>query len=100
MPAYFIAEVEVSDPEGFKAYASQVAATAEQYGGRYIARGGTIHPIEGEAPKRLVISVWDTVEDAKRWHRSPEYSKIIGIRHRTAKTRAFIVEGLPATATT
>ena len=74
MPAYFIAEFEVSDPEGFKAYASQVAATAEKYGGRYIVRGGNTHPMEGEAPKRFVISVWDTADDAKRWYISPEFS--------------------------
>ena len=97
MPAYFIAEVEVRDPVAFKAYADQVAATAEEYGGRYIVRGGTAHAIEGEAPKRFVISVWDTADDAKRWYSSPEYSKIIGIRHRTCNTRAFIVEGIAAT---
>ena len=39
-PAFFIAEVEVIDPEEFKLYASRVAETAARYGGRYIVRGG------------------------------------------------------------
>jgi uncharacterized protein (DUF1330 family) len=40
MPAYVIAQVEVTDPELFAQYGAQVPATIEQYGGRYLVRGG------------------------------------------------------------
>ena len=93
-PAFFIAEVEVIDPEEFKLYASCVAEIAARYGGRYIVRGGNSESLEGEPPKRIAISTWNSMEDAKRYYQSPEYSEIIGIRHRACKSRVFIVEGL------
>ena len=94
LPAFFVAEVEVLDAEGFKMYGSRVAEITARYGGRYLVRGGNIDAMEGEAPKRVVISAWKGMEEAHRWYTSPEYSQIIGIRHRTCKTRAFLVEGL------
>ena len=41
MVAYFIADQqEVTDPETMKAYSTRVAATIEQYGGKFSVRGG------------------------------------------------------------
>ena len=91
-PAFFIAEVEVIDPEEFKLYASRVAETAARYGGRYIVRGGKTESLEGDPPKRIAISTWKSMEDAKRYYQSPEYSEIIGIRHRRA-SRASLLRG-------
>ena len=34
MPAYVVAEVEILNPEGYKAYGQAVPATIEKYGGR------------------------------------------------------------------
>ena len=36
MSAYIIARITVTDPEGYKAYASQTAALAEAFGGRFL----------------------------------------------------------------
>ena len=69
LPAFVIAEVEVIDAEAFKLYGSRVAETVERYGGRYIARGGRIESLEGEPPKRVVISAWKSIEDPQRWYR-------------------------------
>jgi len=91
---FVIAEVEVIDAEAFKLYGSRVVEIGKRYGARYLARGGRIESLEGEPPKRVVISAWKSIEDAKRWYRSSEYSEIIGIRHRTCKSRLYIVEGL------
>ena len=56
MPAYFIADLEITDPAGFAVYAAGAPATIELYGGTYVARGGTIEPLEGTwNPKRLTI---------------------------------------------
>jgi uncharacterized protein (DUF1330 family) len=92
--AFCIAEVEVTDPEMFKSYGARVLDTLTRYGGRYIARGGNIVSLEGEPPKRVVISEWKSIEDAKRWYQSPEYAEIIGIRHKACESRVFLVEGL------
>ena len=40
MPAYVIAEVDVTDPAGFGESRKHVPATVAKYGGRFLVRGG------------------------------------------------------------
>jgi len=95
MPAYCLAEVDVTDSQGFAEYSTGVPATIAQYGGRYLARGGRVERVEGDwEPKRLVIVEFPSVEQALAWYHSPEYSAIRSIRERTANTRFVIVEGV------
>ena len=93
LPGYVVAEVEVSNPEMFKQYSDKVPGTVAQYGGRYVIRGGKNMSIEGDAPKRFVVLQFDSVEKAKAWEDSPEYDAIKPIRHSSAKSRVFIIEG-------
>jgi uncharacterized protein (DUF1330 family) len=95
-PAYYVAEVKVNDPEAMKPYREGVGATVKQYGGRYIVRGTKIEAVEGTPPDGVVaILEFKSIADAHRWHNSPEYQAIVGIRHKAATTRLFLVEGLP-----
>jgi uncharacterized protein (DUF1330 family) len=96
--AYIVTEVDLTgNMEVFQRdYAAHVQATVEPYGGRYLVRGGRVVGTEGEPPKgRIVISVFPSMEKAHAWRNSPEYKKIVGVREREAKSRQFIVEGLP-----
>jgi uncharacterized protein (DUF1330 family) len=93
MPGYVIAEVDVTDPGTFQKYADKAPGTIAQYGGHYVIRGGKNMSIEGEPPKRFVVIQFESVEKAKAWEDSPEYSAIKPIRHSSAKSRVFIVEG-------
>lgn len=93
LPAFYIAEFEVTDPEGLKPYSARVASTLEPFGGRFIVRGGKIAPLEGEAPKGLVVIAFESMEKAQAWYDSPAYQELRPIRHKAAKSRVFIVEG-------
>jgi uncharacterized protein (DUF1330 family) len=94
-PAYYIADFELTDPEGIRPYSAGVAATFEPFGGRFIVRGGEIAALEGETPKgRLVIIAFDSVEKAQAWYNSAEYQKLRPIRQRSGNSRTFIVEGI------
>jgi uncharacterized protein (DUF1330 family) len=93
LPGYVVAEVEVTDPATFKQYADKTPGTVAQYGGHYVIRGGKNISIEGDAPKRFVLIQFESVEKAKTWEDSPEYSAIKPIRHSSAKSRVFIIEG-------
>jgi uncharacterized protein (DUF1330 family) len=95
-PAYVIAEVDVTDPTTFQKYAQKVPETLVPFNGHYIVRGGKIQPVEGEAPKRFVVIAFDSAEKARAWEDSPAYEAIKPIRHSSAKSRVFIVEGLAA----
>jgi len=94
LPGYVIAEVEVTDAATFQKYAEKVPGTIAQYGGHYVIRGGKFDSIEGDAPKRFVVIQFDSVEKAKAWEDSPEYDAIKPIRHSSAKSRVFIIEGV------
>jgi uncharacterized protein (DUF1330 family) len=96
--AYIVTEVDVTgDMEAFQRdYAAHAAATTAPFGGRYLVRGGRTVSLEGDPPRgRVVISVFDSVEQAKAWRDSPEYVKIAAVRLREATSRQYIVEGLP-----
>jgi hypothetical protein len=47
VPAYVIADVEITDAERYADYSAQVPATLEAYGGRFLVRGGSTDIIEG-----------------------------------------------------
>jgi uncharacterized protein (DUF1330 family) len=93
-PGYVIAEVDVTDPATFQKYGDQVPGTLVRFNGHYIVRGGKAQAVEGEAPKRFVVIAFDSVEKAKAWEDSPAYEAIKPIRHSSAKSRVFIVEGV------
>ena len=97
-PAFYIAEFELTDPEGIKPYSAGVQSTLAPFGGRFVVRGGPISALEGEPARRMVVIAFDSVKHAQAWYDSPAYAQIRPIRHRSAKTRAYIVEGMPQLA--
>ena len=93
-PAFYISEFEVTDPEGIRPYSAAVESTFTPFGGRYVVRGGQAKALEGEATKRIVMIAFPSFEQAQAWYDSPAYRAIRPIRHQSAKSRVFIVEGL------
>jgi uncharacterized protein (DUF1330 family) len=95
MPAYFIAEVEITNPGPYETYRTAVPATLAQYGGRFVARGGKTELIEGgPEPKRIVIIEFADTAAARRWYNSPEYQAALPTRLANSRGRAFIVDGM------
>ena len=95
MAAYIIVDVEVTDPEEYQTYRQQTLATIEKYGGKFIVRGGQTETLEGDwKPGRFVILEFPSVEQARTWYSSPEYTAIIGIRHRASNSRMILAEGV------
>jgi uncharacterized protein (DUF1330 family) len=93
-PGYVIAEVDVTDPATFQKYGEKVPGTLVPFNGHYLIRGGKAEAVEGDAPKRFVVIAFDSMEKAKSWEDSPAYDAIKPIRHSSAKSRVFIVEGV------
>ena len=96
LPGYVVAEVDVTDPATFQKYAEKAPGTIAASNGHYVIRGGKSVSIEGEPPKRFVVIAFDSVEKAKAWEDSPAYEAIKPIRHSSAKSRVFIIEGAAA----
>ena len=94
MPAYAIAEVEVTDPATFQDYVARAVPTLAAYNGRLIVRG-MAKAKEGTQPVGdIVIVEFDSLADAERWYSSPAYREAIPLRQRSANTRLFIVDGI------
>ncbi len=98
MAAYVVVDVEVLDPENYRAYTQAVPATIAFFGGRFLVRGGATEPLEGAwNPKRAVLLEFPDVDQARAWHASPEYQAILLFRHRNARTNFLaILEGVTA----
>jgi uncharacterized protein (DUF1330 family) len=95
MPAYVIVEIDIVDPVGYEEYKKLAGATVEKHGGRYIVRGGPVETLEGDwNPKRIVILEFESMQRAKEWLNCEEYREPRKMRHRTAKTKMILVEGV------
>jgi uncharacterized protein (DUF1330 family) len=95
MPAYVIAEVEITNPAGYKEYAAVVPGTIAQYGGKFLHRGGPAHVLEGDWPQlRRVLIEFPSVEAARAWFNSPEYEKPKAMRQANSKGRLMLLEGV------
>jgi uncharacterized protein (DUF1330 family) len=94
MPAYIIAEIEVTNPAGYESYRPLAGASVAQYGGKFVVRGGKSELIEGgPEPHRLVVIEFADMAAAKRWYNSPEYQEALKIRLANSRGRVLLVEG-------
>lgn len=95
MAAYLIADVEVTDPQGYEEYRQKVPAIIAAHGGRYLVRGGTTEVLEGDwVPRRTVILEFPSREKLQAFYRSPEYQPLIAIRQRASNSRLVAVDGV------
>jgi uncharacterized protein (DUF1330 family) len=95
MPAYVLAEIEITNPDGYKEYTKVVPATIEQYGGKFLHRGGAVTLFEGDWPeRRRVLLEFPTPEAAQKWWDSTEYAKPKEMRKAASKGRLLLLHGL------
>jgi uncharacterized protein (DUF1330 family) len=97
MAGYLIADItRIHDEPTYGRYRSQVSAGMAAAGGRYLARGGSIEVLEGRwQPGRLVIVRFESVDAARRWWASPEYTPLKELRQRAAAANMLIIDGVP-----
>jgi len=101
-PVYFIGEIDVTNPDGYaKEYLPKARALIKAHGGRLIAAGGAggtgakVVAIDGEAPRRVVIYMYDSLESVLAWRHDPNYEEVRKVGEKYATYRTFAVEGLP-----
>ncbi len=94
MPAYVIANVQVTDPGAYEPYRPLAAASIARFGGRFIVRGGNVDLLEGEPqPDRIIVIEFPDADTARRWYHSEEYQKAVKIRQAASRGRLLLVEG-------
>ena len=95
MSAYVITDVEITDADLFGQFFERVTGTVEAHGGKFVARGGEIEIRLGSwTPKRLAIIEFGSVEQARAWLDSPEYTALDDLRSRAANINMVLTAGL------
>ncbi|HEX4892683.1 MAG TPA: DUF1330 domain-containing protein [Hyphomicrobiaceae bacterium] len=91
--AYWIFQMDVTDPEGYKAYQADAGRVISKYGARFVTRGGRCVVVEGAAPSRTVIIEFPDYDTAMQCWNSPEYERSKALRQGNAAGNVIIVEG-------
>jgi uncharacterized protein (DUF1330 family) len=93
MAGYIIARIDVTNPEGMKAYQEAVPAAIEAAGGKYLVRGGEVYGPDPDG-RRLVVLEFPSKDAAKAFWNSDTYQDIAKLRKGHATLDAFVVEGV------
>jgi uncharacterized protein (DUF1330 family) len=95
-PVYVVTEIAVRNIPGYvNEYAPRAQESIKKAGGKILAASLNVTQLEGPAPSRVVIQVWDSPEQIAAWAHGPDYNEIRKIGERYAIFRSFAVEGLP-----
>lgn len=96
MTAYLIATMDVHDGAGYEAYKEKVPALIAKHGGDYVVRGGAADIVEGSWPAgRIVMLDFPDYAAAQAFIADPDYQPVAAIRHRTATSHLWLIDGVP-----
>jgi len=90
---YWIARVDVSDPDGYQQYVAANAAAFARFGARFLVRGGRFEAPEGTPRSRNVVLEFKDYDTALACYRSPEYAAAKVLREGRAKADVLVIEG-------
>lgn len=95
MAAYIVVDCEVLDPAKYEEYKKLAPEAIAKHGGKYLARGGQTAMLEGDwRPNRIVILEFPSLEAARRFYTSVEYTAARRARAGAAKMEIIAVEGV------
>jgi uncharacterized protein (DUF1330 family) len=94
-PAYVVAELDVTDPTAFQAYQQKAMETLKPYNIRVITNAKPDVKEGAAAQGNIIILRFNSMADAQKWYGSPSYQELIPARQKAAKTRLYLVEGMP-----
>jgi uncharacterized protein (DUF1330 family) len=90
--AYWIARVDVRDPETYKQYVETARPAFVRHQAKFLARGGRTEVLEGKARARNVIIEFPSMEEALACYNSPEYNAARAIRQTVSDGEFVLVE--------
>ena len=95
MAGYVIVDDRITDEATFSRFRDRVGATVEAYDGNFLVRGGEVEVFHGDwQPDRIVVVEFGSVERAREWLNSPEFSEIWETGARSVEANVIIVQGI------
>lgn len=90
---YWIARIDVTDPEGYKEYVAANAVAFQKFGARFVVRGGRFEAPEGTPRARNVVLEFKDYDTAVACYHSPEYMAAKAKRDGRGVADVIIIEG-------
>ena len=90
---YWIARVDVTDPDGYQAYVKANAIAFAKFGARFLVRGGPSEAPEGTPRARNVVLEFADYATAVACYHSPEYQAAKALRDGRSVADVVIIEG-------
>ena len=94
MVAYIIVDSEILDPAKYEEYKKLTPQAIAKHGGRFLVRGGQSVVLEGEwRPNRVVVIEFPSLEAARNFYTSVEYTAARRARAGAARMDMIAVDG-------
>lgn len=90
---YWIARVDVADPEAYKAYVSANAEPFKAFGARFLVRAGQFENPEGASRSRNIVLEFPSYQAALDCWNAPSYQAALKLRQPVATADIVIIEG-------
>jgi uncharacterized protein (DUF1330 family) len=90
---YWIAHVDVTEPDGYQNYVAANGAAFNKYGGRFLVRGGAFEAVEGRGRSRNIVIEFPDYAAARACYRSPEYRAAMAHRLGKGEIDLIVIEG-------
>jgi uncharacterized protein (DUF1330 family) len=90
---YWIARVDVTDPDGYQEYVKANAVAFQKFGARFIVRGGRFEAPEGTPRARNIVLEFADYTTALACYQSPEYKAAKALRDDRSVADLLIIEG-------
>ena len=94
MSCYFLALIDVHDPDRYEQYLSGFDEVFARYGGEVLTVEDAPRMLEGEWPAgRTVLMRFPSEVELRRWYESTEYQDIARHRQEAAICRVAVLSG-------
>jgi len=93
LKGYWIAHMDVTDPEGYEVYRAAITTTLGKFGARFLVSGGRSEVVEGHARSRCIVIEFPSYEAALACYRAPDYQTAKALRAQNDKFDLLVIEG-------
>ncbi|MGE0769263.1 MAG: DUF1330 domain-containing protein [Hyphomicrobiaceae bacterium] len=90
---YWIAHVDVTNPEGYKEYVALNAKAFEKYGAKFLVRSGQFTAKSGSLKPRHIVLEFNDYATALACYDSPEYKAACAVRDKNSTADVIVIEG-------
>ena len=96
MKAYIIAQLVFTDEGHVEEYRAGIKRLLAKHGGRQIVGAAPARKLEGDfdAPDRLVVLEFPSLEIAETYYNDPEHAPLIALRQSGTISKLMLVEGM------